>query len=138
METFFFADTDLADTLDLAFYLKEPLILGWRLAISVLQPLNFHLAMPNYAYLSSFGLCVRRSSKYLDCWPVNPFKTLAKNNLHLRIKTYLVAAEADATLYLYPAFGHICHICIVQYMFVYCTYIWHSVEDAYCLDTDCF
>ena len=45
---FFLADTDLAATLDLAFYLKEPLILGKRLAIKVLQPLNFHLAMPNY------------------------------------------------------------------------------------------
>ena len=44
----FFADTDLMATLDLAFYLKEPLILGKRLAISVLQPLKFHLAMPNY------------------------------------------------------------------------------------------
>ncbi len=49
MESFFYlADTDLAAILDLAFYLKEPLILGQQLAISVLQPLNFHLAMPNY------------------------------------------------------------------------------------------
>ena len=37
METvFFLADTHLAALLDLAFYLREPLILG------------FHLAMPNY------------------------------------------------------------------------------------------
>ena len=50
----FLADTDLAATIDLAFYLKEPLILGLRLAISVLQPLNFHLAMPNYGYRYSF------------------------------------------------------------------------------------
>ena len=48
VNVFFLADTDLAATLDLAFYLKEPLILGMRLAISVLQPLNFHLVMPNY------------------------------------------------------------------------------------------
>ena len=45
----FFSDTDLAAILDSAFYLKELLILGLRLAISVLQPLNFHLEMPNYA-----------------------------------------------------------------------------------------
>ena len=50
---FFKADTDLAATLDSAFYLKEPLILGLQLAISALQPLNFHLAMPNYANLLS-------------------------------------------------------------------------------------
>ena len=45
---FFIVDTDLMATLDLAFYLKEPLILVKRLVISVLQPLKFHLAMPNY------------------------------------------------------------------------------------------
>ena len=57
METFFFlADTDLAATLDLVFYLKEPLILGKRFAISVLQPLNFHLAIPNYGCMYDLAL----------------------------------------------------------------------------------
>ena len=58
----FFADTDLMATLDLAFYLKEPLILGKRLAISVLQPLKFHLAMPNYVnmYINVLTVVVKK------------------------------------------------------------------------------
>ena len=55
---FFFADTDLAAILDLVFYLKEPLILGYRLAISVLQLLNFHLAMPNYGF-TQYQKCIQ-------------------------------------------------------------------------------
>ena len=50
-KVFFLADTDFAAILDLAFYLKEPLILSKQLAITVLQPQNFHLAMPNYGNL---------------------------------------------------------------------------------------